>query len=111
MKEPDRFFDPDEQTGILTEKEEPSIPSADLLADAVALLRAAKCPNCNGSGGIPRQTMSRQLVTREMASDAGCPEMEGSLYSDNEWELEQCQWCDEVRRLSEQCTANTKARI
>ena len=77
-----------------------------LLADAIALLRAAKCPNCDGSGSIPRQTSSRQLVTREMASDAGCPEMEGSLYSDDEWELEQCQWCDELHRLLERYTAN-----
>jgi hypothetical protein len=34
-----------------------------------------------------------------MASDACCPEMEGSLYSDDEWEQQQCQWCDEKNRL------------
>ena len=74
------------------------------LGDAVALLRTAKCPNCDGTGCIPRQISSRQRVTREMASDAGCPEMEGSLYSDDEWVSEQCQWCDERNRLLEQYT-------
>ena len=65
------------------------------LSAALAQLSVAKCPNCDGSGGIPRQTSSRQVITREMALDAGCPEMDGSLYSDDEWEIEQCQWCDE----------------
>jgi hypothetical protein len=67
-----------------------------LLIDlAVDLLKIAKCPNCDGGGAIQVRTSSRQYVTREMAMDAGMPEMEGSLYSDNEWELEQCRWCDE----------------
>ena len=30
-----------------------------------------------------------------MASDAGDPNLEGLLYSDDEWEQEQCQWCYE----------------
>lgn len=66
---------------------------------AISLLKIAKCPNCDGSGGIPRQTSSRLYVTKEMAMDAGAPEMEGSLFSDEEWELEQCQWCDEKEQL------------
>lgn len=36
--------------------------------------------------GYPRWVSSREYVTREMALDAGRPEMEGSLYSDDEWE-------------------------
>ncbi|HUW32805.1 MAG TPA: hypothetical protein VM223_14455 [Planctomycetota bacterium] len=83
-------------------EERMKLNSSALLADAVALLRAAKCPHCDGSGCIPRQISPRQRVTREMASDAGCPEMEGSLYSDDEWVAEQCQWCDERSRLLEQ---------
>ena len=57
------------------------------------LLSSAKCPNCDGSGGIPRQTSSRQCVSRDMAIDAGMPELEGSLYCEEQWEIEHCQWC------------------
>lgn len=64
-----------------------------------SLLSVAKCPSCDGSGSIAVQTRSRELVTREMAMDAGEPEMEGSLYCDDEWEQQQCQWCDECARL------------
>jgi hypothetical protein len=63
------------------------------------LLSVAKCPNCDGSGVTQIQTSCRQYVTSEMAMDAGCPEMAGSLYSDDEWELQQCQWCDERKQL------------
>ncbi len=59
------------------------------------LLEMAKCPNCDGSGSIPHQISSRQLVTKDMALDTGDPNLEGSLYSDDEWEQEQCQWCYE----------------
>lgn len=55
------------------------------------LLKVAACPNCDGSGGIIRG--ERTLVSRDMATDAGIPELEGSVYS--EPEVEQCQWCDE----------------
>lgn len=67
------------------------VASNELLDCAIALLEIARCPNCDGGGAI--QTGQRQLVTHDMALDAGCPEMEGSLYSDDEWE--QCQWCAE----------------
>ncbi len=63
------------------------------------LLKVAKCPNCDGSGCIARQVSSRQYVTRDMAIDAGDESLEGSLYSEDEWEQEQCQWCDEVKAL------------
>ena len=66
---------------------------------AINLLKVAICPNCDGSGGIPRQTSSRSYVSREMAMDCGMPDLEGSLYTDDEWELEQCQWCDEKNTL------------
>ena len=39
------------------------------------LLKVAKCPNCDGSGGIPHQV------------------------AEAEWEQEQCQWCDEIKAL------------
>jgi len=54
-----------------------STDSTDLLAGAVALLRVAVCPNCDGSGGVPRQVAEEQ------------------------WELEKCQWCDELHSLLE----------
>ena len=53
-----------------------------LLDEAIALLRVADCPNCDGSGGIPRQV------------------------ADEQWELEQCQWCDELHSLLERYTSN-----
>ena len=60
----------------------PSVRSDSLLAEAIALLRVADCPNCDGSGGVPRQVAEEQL------------------------ELEQCQWCDELHSLFERYTAN-----
>lgn len=63
------------------------------------LLAQAKCPNCDGSGVIPHQVSSRQYVTRDMAIDAGDPALEGSLYTDDEWEAEQCQWCYEREQV------------
>lgn len=61
----------------------------------IGLLKIAQCPNCDGSGAIPHQVSERRYVTRDMAFDAGNMALEGSLYSDDEWEAEQCQWCDE----------------
>lgn len=69
-------------------------------AQVEALLAAAKCPNCDGSGSIAVQTGSRQCVTRDMASDAGDLSMEGSPYSDEAWEQQQCQWCYERAALA-----------
>lgn len=69
------------------------------LNQAKGLLEVAACPNCDGSGSTAVKISSRKSVTREMASDACCPEMEGSLYSDDEWEQQQCQWCDEKKAL------------
>lgn len=34
-----------------------------------------------------------------MAIDAGYPELEGFIYTDGEWEPEQCQWCYERQQL------------
>ena len=58
-----------------------------------------KCPNssCDGYGTICELKSERQYVTRDMASDAGDPFLEGSIYSDEEWDYSQCQWCHEVR--------------
>lgn len=66
-----------------------------------ALLKMAKCPDCDGSGGIARQVSSRTYVSRDMAIDAGDESLEGSLYTDDEWEQEQCQWCDVVKQILE----------
>jgi len=65
----------------------------------VGLLRMAKCPDCDGSGGIPRQVRSKEFITHDMAVDAGLPEAEGRLYSEESFELEQCQWCDERKQV------------
>ena len=62
----------------------PSVRSDSLLAEAIALLRVADCPNCDGSGGVPRQVAEEQ------------------------WELEQCQWYDELHSLFERYTANAE---
>lgn len=69
-----------------------------------ALLKISNCPNCDGSGAIQHQVSSKEYVTRSMAMDAGDPELEGSLYSDDDFEIEQCQWCyerDEVLKEKE----------
>ena len=65
----------------------------------INLLEMAVCPNCDGSGCIPHQVSSKQYVTRDMAIDGGDPALEGSLYSDDQWEAEQCQWCDEKNMI------------
>jgi hypothetical protein len=59
------------------------------------LLKVAKCPSCDGSGAVQVQVSERYTVTRDMAIDAGDPSMEGATFSEDEWELQQCQWCDE----------------
>jgi len=59
------------------------------------LLGMAVCPNCDGSGSIPHQVSSETRVSRDMALDAGMPELEGSIYTPDEWEAEQCRWCYE----------------
>jgi len=69
------------------------------LAQALVLLTVAKCPNCDGSGAVQVRVGTRHYATREMALDAGDPSLEGSLVSDDEWEVEQCQWCDERNQL------------
>lgn len=67
-------------------------PSFDI---AINLLRVATCPNCDGSGAVMRQVSCRQYVSRDMAIDAGDLSMEGSIYREEEFEPEQCQWCYE----------------
>lgn len=51
------------------------------------------CPNCDNSGGYPVQVSSRQYITKDMATDAEEPSLEGQMYSDDEFEEEQCEWC------------------
>lgn len=80
-------------------------PSKSLRERLAGLLRAAKCPNCDGSGGIAVQIRGRQYVTREMAMDAGDPSMEGSIYSDDEHEQQPCQWCEERDALLKRSAA------
>lgn len=50
-------------------------PEANQIATMIGLLRVAKCPACDGSGGIPHQI------------------------HEDQWALEQCQWCDERSQL------------
>ncbi len=77
------------------------LEDAGKLDEAIKLLKVAKCPNCDGSGSIPRQVASQQVVTKEMALDAGDPSLAGSCFGCDEWEQEQCQWCDERTKLLE----------
>ncbi len=65
----------------------------------INLLEMAVCPNCDGSGCIPHQVSSKQYVTRDMAIDGGDSALEGSLYSEDQWEAEQCQWCYEKNMI------------
>ena len=58
---------------------------------------ADDCPNCDNSGFTVVQTSERRYVTRDMASDACDMSLEGTLYSDDEFEQEQCQWCYETK--------------
>lgn len=46
------------------------------------------CPDCQGEGKIP---IGVHYVTRDMALDAGFPEMEGMEYS---YEFAQCEKCE-----------------
>lgn len=65
------------------------------------LLKVAKCPNCDGSGAKMVRVRGEERATREMAIDAGDPQLEGSLVSDEQWEPEQCQWCaDRIAALT-----------
>jgi hypothetical protein len=66
---------------------------------AITLLKMAKCPNCDGSGGI---------VTIGYGTVAGCC---GNVLDTGEWcgnaipievqvpDYEQCQWCAETKEL------------
>lgn len=69
--------------------------AADQIKLLTELLKVAKCPCCDGSGAIQKVVGSRQLVTHDMALDAGDPSLEGSVFSEAEVEVEQCQWCAE----------------
>ena len=69
------------------------------LVTAMELLKMAKCPDCDGSGGIPVCIHPKQYCSADMACDAGDPTMEGSLVADEEWDLEQCQWCYEKDKI------------
>ena len=97
----------DEQRQILDAASRQSRSKA-LLDSAIGLLRVAVCPECDGSGVVPVQVSARQYVTAEMASDAGQPEMAGSLYCDDEWEPQQCEWCDVRQRVIADCEADAK---
>lgn len=65
----------------------------ELLGPVERLLQDAKCPECDGSGGVS-VPIGEHFVSREMALDAFCPEMEGSS-SGIEYEHRACQWCHE----------------
>ena len=51
------------------------------------------CPNCNDEGGYPVQVRGMSRATKEMASDAGNPNLEGMQLDVDDWELEQCEFC------------------
>lgn len=48
------------------------------------------CKQCEACCGEGRIVVGERLVTREMAVDAGCPEMTGSHYC---YEYEPCNGC------------------
>ncbi len=63
------------------------------LAELIGLLKAAHCPNCDGSGVIYGHPGHTEYVTRNMAHDAGDLSLEGSIYRQLEPEIDQCEWC------------------
>ncbi len=69
------------------------------LTRALELLAPARCPECDGSGSYQVQTSARSYISVEMASDAGDPSLAGQLYTDDEFEPRQCQWCAERAAL------------
>ena len=52
-----------------------------------------ECPNCNGTGAVTVLIRQKQFVSRDMAHDAGFPEMEGSVYTDEDFDYEPCPEC------------------
>lgn len=54
------------------------------------------CPNCGGGGAIP---IGEHFVSRDMALDAGCPELEGSSMG-VEWA--QCEMCGGIGTIEEE---------
>ena len=73
---------------ILQAGQASSTDKPDKLKVAVELLKVAKCPACDGSGGIPTKVLTAVYET-------DC----GHEY-ESEVELEQCQWCDERQALT-----------
>ena len=59
------------------------------------LAQGKECPNqdCNNQGFTVKQISERHYITQDMALDACEPQMEGQLYSDDEFEQEQCEFC------------------
>lgn len=53
----------------------------------------AECQECGGTGYLMEKTSEARYVTREMAMDAECLDLEGALYSDEEWERYPCPEC------------------
>ena len=100
----------DEQRQILDAASRQSRSKA-LLDSAIGLLRVAVCPECDGSGVVPVQVSARQYVTAEMASDAGQQDLTGSLYCDDEWEPQQCEWCDVRQRVIADYESNVPLHV
>lgn len=51
------------------------------------------CPECGGSGVVPILLAPAQVVTHEMALDAGEPTWEGSLLTAEVWDYAPCETC------------------
>ena len=72
---------------------------------------AQDCPNCDNSGFTVVQTGVQQFVTRDMALDAGDESLEGQVYSEDEFEQEQCQWCYEIENSKFNLARNIADRL
>ncbi len=64
------------------------------LPSIAALIRAARCPECDGSG-VVQSGGGTMYVTHDMAIDAGDRSLEGQVYHHQEPDVHQCQWCAE----------------
>jgi len=64
-----------------------------LIRELVDFAKLNNCPDCDGSGVIVSKGYDRRYVTRDMALDACDPSLEGTLYTEEQHQQEQCQWC------------------
>ena len=59
------------------------------------------CPACDGTGRVMGHYRPTLYVSREMALDAGMPEIEGAVYAEESTEAEMCEYCEGTGKLKD----------